>query len=110
MAGKTIERRTAHRSQQHRTRTQAGLQGIRRKRVFAGDVFAGSKRCAPNWLARETELMVIGFGDRFQNSNRFVGNFRTNAITGQNREVEDHPRLLYVDYVPRDIGATIYPS
>ena len=49
-----------------------------------------TRAAPPTGLLRDIELMVVGFGDCFQNPNRFVGNFRTDAVARQNREVKNH--------------------
>ena len=85
MAGKTIERGTADRSQQHRSRSQAGLQRVRGQRIFAD-----KQGCAPDGLAGDAELVAENFSDGFQNADGFVGNFRSNAVAGQGGEVEKH--------------------
>ena len=43
--------------------------------------------------------MLVSFGDRFQNSHRFVGDFRADTVARQDREVENHAGLLYCESV-----------
>ena len=80
-----IERRTSHRPQQHRRRSQARL-----NRVGGQWIVRHRQRCSANQFALKLKLMAKALRHGLQDENGLISDFRTNAITGESRKFQKH--------------------
>ena len=92
MTGIVIERRTAHRPEQHRRRTQASLDGIVGQRI----VHRRERRSANQFLLK-LDLMTKAVSYRLQHQHRLLSDFRTNAVARKNSEIQKHEEISLLE-------------
>ena len=86
-----IERRTPHRPQQHRRRSQTSLHRVRRQRIVGR-----RQRRSANGFGLKLKLMAEAVGHSLQHENGLFGNFRTNAVARENRKFQKHEGNLVI--------------
>ena len=107
-----IVRGTSHCAEQHCGRRKASLNCVRRKRIVYH-----SQRRAANVLALELKLMAECFGNSLKNENGLLGDFRADAVAGEDSEVQKHagislmerPVAVQAGLRPADSGRRLSP-
>ena len=89
MNGEVVEGRTSDRAQQYGVGGEAGLQ-----RVLRQWVAAAGKGGADDVFSRQAELVAEGCGYGFEDTDGFVGHFGTDAVSGEDCDLQEHAGLL----------------